>query len=316
NVTTAFNEIQSRTWPPPIRSPQASGGRTLSPKVLVNVIEALIGATFSDTDGSRSGKERHPSPRFSGAADRTSHFDTSADPASNIDAERLIGRTFDQKTLLLKALTLNPAGSQIHVESYQRLEFPGNTVFDLLVVTRPLRDQQSTNTLTQGKLIRLRAALVNAHLLGYFNLHFRLSLQSSTAYTNPETGDFQITTLQSHVSIWHFLSHDFTDLTTAQQECVQQHQNLSASLLDALEYSDSYPWETLLALALAKFHSDMIESVIGAISVDSGGQLQPCEDFLTRIGLMEYLERLIGETSMLYIRGIGTAAGGIERGEL
>ncbi|KAK1089592.1 Dicer-like protein 2 [Friedmanniomyces endolithicus] len=236
--------------------------------------------------------------------------------ASNIDAERLIGRTFDQKTLLLKALTLNPAGSQIHVESYQRLEFPGNTVFDLLVVTRLLRDQQTTNTLTQGKLIRLRAALVNAHLLGYFNLHFRLSLQSSTAYTNPETGDFQITTLQSHVSIWHFLSHDFTDLTTAQQECVQQHQNLSASLQDALEYSDSYPWETLLALALAKFHSDMIESVIGAISVDSGGQLQPCEDFLTRIGLMEYLERLVGETSMLYIRGIGTAAGGIERGEL
>ncbi|KAK1809430.1 Dicer-like protein 2 [Friedmanniomyces endolithicus] len=135
--------------------------------------------------------------------------------ASIIEAERLIGRSFNQKTLLLEALTLSSGSSQFHVDSYQRLEFLGDAVLDLIVMTRLFRNQQSTNTLTQVQ--------------------------------------------------------------------------------DALEYGDSYPWEPLLALHPAKFQSDMIESVISAILVDSGGQLQPCEDFLTRIGLIEYLERLVGE---------------------
>ncbi|KAK1811664.1 Dicer-like protein 2 [Friedmanniomyces endolithicus] len=297
---TVFNEIQSRTWTPPIRSFQVSGGRTLSTKVLADVVEALIGATFLDIDGDLEVARKcicHLLP----AVPLTDPPIPSRPPipaslaASIIEAERLIGRTFNQKTLLLEALTLSSGSSQFHVESYQRLELLGDAVLDLIVMTRLLRDQQSTNTLTQGKSTRLRAALVKTHLLGYFNLHFRLSCQSPTVYTNLETGDFHITTMESHVSLWHFLRHDSTDLTTAQQECVQRYQNLSASLQDALEYSDSYPWETLLALHAAKFHSDMIKSVIGAILVDSGGQLQPCEEFLTRIGLIEYLERLVGE---------------------
>lgn len=97
------------------------------------------------------------------------------------------------------------------------------------------------------------------------------------------------------MSLWHFLRRDSNDLTTAQQECVQRYQNLLASLKDALEYSGSYPWEFLLALHPAKFHSDMMESIIDAMLVDSRGQLQPCECFLTRVGLIEYLERLVRE---------------------
>lgn len=148
-----------------------------------HVVEALISATFSDTDGDLEAARkciRHlvsAVPLTDPPIPTRPQIPASA-AASTIDAERLTGRTFDQKTLLLKALTLNSAGSQTHVESCQRLEFLSDAVFDLLVVTRLLRHQQNTNTLTQSKLTRLRAALVNAHLLGYFNLHFRLSLQS------------------------------------------------------------------------------------------------------------------------------------------
>ena len=291
--------IQSRTWTPPTRSPQASDGRTLSTKVLADVVEALIGATFWDTDGDFEAA-RKCICRLVPAVPSTDPPIPTRPPipanaaASLIEAERFIGRTFNQKTLLLEALTLSSGGSQLHIESYQRLEFLGDAVLDLIVVTCLLR-HQATNTLTQGKLTRLRAALVNGQLLGYFNLHFRLSVQSPTVYTNPDTGDFSITTMESHVSLWHFLRHDSADLATAQQECVRRYQDLSASLRDALEYGSSYPWETLLALHPAKFHSDMIESIIGAILVDSEGQLQPCEDFLTRIGLIGYLERLVRE---------------------
>ncbi|KAK5728169.1 Dicer-like protein 2, partial [Elasticomyces elasticus] len=40
-----------RTWTPPSRSSTASDGRTLPTKVLADVLEALIGATFLDSDG-------------------------------------------------------------------------------------------------------------------------------------------------------------------------------------------------------------------------------------------------------------------------
>ena len=39
----------------------------------------------------------------------------------------------------------------------------------------------------------------------------------------------------------------------------------------------------------------MVESIIGAIFVDSGGQLYPCEDFLTRIGFMGYMQRVVND---------------------
>ncbi|KAK4892582.1 Dicer-like protein 2 [Elasticomyces elasticus] len=287
-----------RTWTPPSRSSTASDGRTLPTKVLADVLEALIGATFLDSDGDLEVARKcihHliPAVPLTDLPVLSRPQIPASAAASIVDVERLIGRTFDQKTLLLQALTLDSAGSQIHVESYQRLEFLGDAVLDLVVVRRLLRHQQTSNRLTQGKLTRLRAALVNAHLLGYFNLRFRLTRQLPTVYTNAETGDFQITTAESHVSLWHFLRHDSTDLTTAQQQCLHRYQDLSVSLQDSLNFGASYPWETLLALHPAKFHSDMIESVIGAIFVDSGGQLQPCEDFLTQIGMIEYLERLV-----------------------
>ena len=292
--------IQYRTWMPPMSGLPSSDSRKLSTKVLADVVEALIGATFLDSDCDLELARKSISclvpavPLTDPPIPARSQLTPNA-AASIVEAERLIGRMFIQKTLLLEALTLTPGGSQLHVESYQRLEFLGDAVLDLIVVVCLIRYQRNIKTLTQGKLTRFRAALVNAHLLGYFNLNFRSSRQSRTVYTNPETGDFHITTMESHISLWQFLRHDSTDLATAQQEGFQRYQNLSDTLQDALECGSSYPWETVLALHPAKFHSDMIESIIGAIFVDSGGQLKPCEDFLTKIGLIGYLERLVKE---------------------
>ena len=39
----------------------------------------------------------------------------------------------------------------------------------------------------------------------------------------------------------------------------------------------------------------MIESLVGAIFVDSGGSFAACESFLARIGLLPYLMRVVGE---------------------
>ena len=289
-----------RSWTLPSWPRQTDSDRTLSTKLLADVVEALIGATFLDTDEDLEAARQCVHRLIPAVPLADSPFQPRpqipANVAANlIEAERLIGRTFQQKTLLLEALTLSSGGSQLRVESYQRLEFLGDAILDLIVVKHLLRLQGNRENLSQGELTRLRASLVNAHLLGYFNLRFGIVFRLPGVYTNPDNGDFSIKTVASHLSLWQLLRHDSSDLITAQQECAQRYQKLSAGLQDVIEHGSSYPWETLLALCPAKFYSDMVESVIGAIFVDSGGQLSPCEDFLTRIGLMDYMHRMVNE---------------------
>jgi len=109
--------------------------QTLSTKVLADVVEPLIGATFLDTDdGLEAARKciRH----LLTAVPLTDPCIPPCLPipaslaASIIEAERLIRRTFNQKTLLLEALTVTSGSSQFHVESYQRLGFLGDAVLD------------------------------------------------------------------------------------------------------------------------------------------------------------------------------------------
>ena len=291
---------QKRSWTLPSRPRQTNSHRTLPTKLLADVVEALIGATFLDTDGDLGAARQCVHRLIPAVPLAVKPFQPrppiSANTAANIvEAEHLIGRTFEQKTLLLEALTLSSGGSQLRVESYQRLEFLGDAVLDLIVVKHLICLRDNTEKLSQGELTRLRASLVNAHLLGYLNLHFRIVSRLPSVYTNPENGNFSVTTVESHLSLWQFLRHDSSDLTAAQQECGQRYQRLSIGLQDVIEHGSSYPWESLLALCPAKFYSDMVESIIGAIFVDSGGQLSPCEDFLTRIGFMGYMQRMVNE---------------------
>jgi dsRNA-specific ribonuclease len=85
-------------------------------KVLADVAEALIGATFLDTEGDLQAARKcihclipavpltdppiSPRPPIPANA-----------AASIIEAEHLTGRTFNQKALLLEALTLSSGGS-------------------------------------------------------------------------------------------------------------------------------------------------------------------------------------------------------------
>lgn len=60
----------------------------------------------------------------------------------------------------------------------------------------------------------------------------------------------------------------------------------------ALGPLQTYPRATLAQLGPPKHYSDLIESTIGAIFMDSGGCLDACEG-LERISLLAYLESFV-----------------------
>jgi dsRNA-specific ribonuclease len=72
---------------------------------------------------------------------------------------------------------------------------------------------------------------------------------------------------------------------------------LCTSILDQLHSSHEYPWPDLLRLSLhkSKFLSDILESVLGAIYIDSSGNLSTCASFISKLGLFTLLDRFLDE---------------------
>ena len=55
----------------------------------------------------------------------------------------------------------------------------------------------------------------------------------------------------------------------------------------AFDYGLVYPWRALAAFAPEKVFSDLIEAVLGAIYIDTNGDLKACVAILRRFGVLE-----------------------------
>lgn len=88
--------------------------------------------------------------------------------------ESILGHTFKDKHLLIKALTHRSIVSEVKsfsLRSYERLEFLGDAILDLLVTERLMRDFDS---LSEGELSKFRSTLVNEETLNEMATHFGL----------------------------------------------------------------------------------------------------------------------------------------------
>ena len=75
------------------------------------------------------------------------------------DIETLIGYTFENKSLLQRALT-HPSYSHIHGgENYQRLEFLGDSIVDFIIADELCKVYPNFD---EGKLTKMRGAIVSA----------------------------------------------------------------------------------------------------------------------------------------------------------
>lgn len=282
-----------RKWSPPYISDadQEQEERVLGTKVLADVVESLVGAAYID-----SGFETARScinvfiPEICALAPQISslqfeHERTTEDAA----AGALIGYQFRNWTLLLEALTHPSCGIDANTESYQRLEFLGDAILDVLISTYLSRCQPE---LSQGQMTRIKAALANSNLLGYVCLRFSMD-RNKVGIKETSRHRFTEERGSERVPLWKFMRHHSPDVVRAHRHTGEVYDQYGAEIDGCLCEGAVYPWRLLSRLDLPKFYSDIVESIFGAIFVDSRGDLSNCERLFERIGLATYASRMI-----------------------
>lgn len=333
-------QLSLKGWRPPYVSdllddqPPKDAKRTLSTKTLADVVEAIIGVSY--VDGGIP-KALQCISLFLGES-QTKSFATVRDvlfsaaepkgmalPKDFQPLEELIGYTFQERALLVEAMThpsYNVGGT---VAGFDRLEFIGDAILDFIVVEE-LYAIVDPKPLENWQMHLLRTALVNADILAFLvmewkchQLRFDVQVNSrgdsgpisdsdhstnsndDTFYHDEDTkngGDSTsppLTRTEISLPLWSFMRQSSSELVIERQATKARHTELRVPILHALETGTHYPWALLARLHAQKFHSDLYEALVGAIWVDSGPGFGACREFVEKSGVLPYLRRLLRE---------------------
>ncbi|KAJ9270498.1 hypothetical protein DTO212C5_3287 [Paecilomyces variotii] len=279
----------------PVMETDVPRERELSTKVLADVVEALIGAAFIDGGVGKAIRCLRlflPDFEWWPLDDRINQlYDAVPEesrPFSHLSqVERVIGHTFTKRALLVEALT-HPCSRDDYM-SYQRLEFLGDSVLDH-IVTRMLF---SSGEIPHAEMHVMRTALVNADFLAFLCLDTSLD-ETRWEITNPDMPGESMKEIIRKTYLWQFMRHSTSpEIKAAQQTTSARFMEHRQEIYDALYSSETYPWALLSRLEADKFFSDIIESLLGAIFVDSHGSMDACHHFLEKIGLLQYMQRIL-----------------------
>lgn len=284
--------------------------RTLSTKVLADVVEALIGAAFLDGG---IPKAIHCISLFLPemdwqplATERAVLFDAApADvplPSTLGPLETLLGYAFTKKSLLVEAMTHASYNAPGHSASLERLEFLGDALLDNIVVTRLFA---ADPPLAHFDMHLLRTALVNGDFLAFLALEWSAPATVVEAVPPPPPPlalsphrrpgldpPVVLVASEARTSLWRFLRYSSPELGAEGRAAEGRHAAVRAEVLAALRGGECYPWALLARLRAQKFFSDVVEAIVGAVWVDSGSTAA-CEGLLGRLGVMGYLERAL-----------------------
>jgi dsRNA-specific ribonuclease len=295
-------------WKPPtiysVSKSKPPGERDISSKTLADVIEALLGAAFFD------GKEESivhllnmllPELRWTPLSQRHQILFDAAHVAAAASGFRLpayfsilvstVGYEFRLPYLLLTAVTHPSCLSHDLIPSYQRLEFLGDSMLDF-IVTSCIREHASN--LTVGGMHLVRTTVVNADFLAFCCMNNTIPVPHVEIVSGMHDLDFASVETNRDMAIWHFMRHNHAyELVKAQKATFARFQRLREDISSALNGGSAHPWTLLAGLDAPKFFSDLIESILGAIYIDSSGSEEKCIQFLEHVGIMPYLKRLL-----------------------
>jgi dsRNA-specific ribonuclease len=271
------------------------GTREMSSKTIADVVESLIGAGWKMGGYPISlsiikvflSEVDLPSLEVG----RAQLFDVEpADmplPADLHHLETLAGYSFKKKSLLVQSVSHGSYSTA--AASYERLEFLGDTILEIIIVTELLAYEDE---LSHSLMHLYRTALVNGDYLSFIALEWSITQKRKDLEEDPISG--LITEVESKFSLplWRFMRHGSFDIGNRQREVERRHQSLRRDILHAIESGTHYPWALMAKLHANKFYSDIVESLLGAVWVDSGS-MDACKKVLDRMGILKYLRRLI-----------------------
>ncbi|TQW00009.1 hypothetical protein V2A60_005422 [Cordyceps javanica] len=272
---------------------QPPSKRNLSTKVLADVVEALVGVAY--TVGGIP-KAIQCLSIFLKECDWIDPIDAReeffsfapnhcADSAYLHTLEELVDYSFTKKSLLLEATTHASYIGDMSGRSWERLEFLGDAVLDYIIVEKLINHSPP---LPHSRMHMIKTAMVNKDFLAFVSLEEHELSQTESLVTQDGT----ILMENKRTALWKFIRHTSSGIGPAQLETAKRHVKFRDAILQAIRESDHYPWHILVKLHASKFYSDMIEALVGAIWVDSGS-LEPCKAFLTRVGMLPYLDRIL-----------------------
>jgi endoribonuclease Dicer len=272
----------------------------LSTKMLADVCESLIGAAY-EHGGIALGLEtirlfglglyRWDSiPECINAA--LSRVELVNDlPSQLMLVEEMLGYQFTRPILQVEALTHGSfTGDIVDTVSYERLEFLGDAVLDM-IVTDYLYHAEGKNY-GPGQMHLRKESLVNSHILAYICLKTFVGVDTTMPAWNMQDGVFLTAETQRiylHQCLLHSSPLVLDDLNVASAR-FEKHGD---AIGRALEKAHIYPWAALTRLQAPKFISDLVESLLGAVFLDSNGNLDVVRGVLRHLGYMDIMERIV-----------------------
>ncbi|KAF2172879.1 hypothetical protein M409DRAFT_16833 [Zasmidium cellare ATCC 36951] len=297
-------------WRPPYLTEllaKAPETRHMSTKTLADVVEALIGAAFVDGGLPKSltcistllPLERwHPPTQ---CFDNLLH-DLHPSKSTHLALlERLVGHEFQHPTLLLEAITHVSYPYNRTGLSYERLEFLGDSVLDLIITPKLFAHRRE---LRHWELHRIHEALVNSHFLGYCCMAYAIEEEKFDVVV---VQDKSTTTTTTTTATRHKIKpstrrvhlHDFLKLSAQliphRRKALDLFQTLQPSLQESLQSGKEYPWPALVALNPPKYFCDIVEAILGALYIDTRGDLSVCEAFVSKLGILDHMDRILDE---------------------
>lgn len=271
------------------------GSRKISSKTLADVVEALIGASYIDggickalqcismfiDDMEWDGICKNRNTLY-----HLSRDGVQVQPELQL-LEKLAGYTFTRKSLLVEAVTHPSCSFDRSSRAYERLEFIGDAILDYIIVQKLFRMEPQ---LPHQSIHLLKSAMVNADFLAFLCLHHRTPVGEALGTSEIEAVEDEATPIS--LAIWNFMRHSSEPIGVEQNDTRKRFEQLGPGILAALMQAAVYPWALLANIQLKKFYSDLVESLLGAIWVDSGS-IEECEAFLETLGLLPILKRLV-----------------------
>ncbi|KAI6147431.1 hypothetical protein BKA82DRAFT_4153541 [Pisolithus tinctorius] len=296
----------SRMEVPPSEEPVAESGKSnneteqLSTKMLADVVESLIGAAYLHGGfnlGIECARLFQLGLSLTGLEDNVEKILGRVEPSADLSGqlvhvEQMIGYTFQRKLLLIEALTHASYHFDTQTVSYERMEFLGDALLDMFVIDYLYHFPG--RAFTPGQMHIFKAATVNTYSLAYRCL--QLSVEVDASMPMPDArGRITLQHKTNRVHLYQCLLHSSTVVLEDQKLSFRRFENYSAEIEEALNVGKVFPWAALTRLQPPKFLSDMIESIIGAVYLDSGGNIETVRTLLRTLGIMDCLERVVRE---------------------
>ena len=198
-----------------------------------------------------------------------------------VHLQHLLGYQFANPKILLEAVTANaPLHRDLSDLGIRKLELLGDAVLELILLKKIFEQPRSLMSHEYGYF---KDAFCSRRFLAYVCMAFRVE---TNAYQAASTTPVVSTTIR----LADFLKFDHApDAVQHMYDAYQVYETARPAIETAFLQGSAFPWVELSALQVPHGFSDLIESLLGALYVDSGGDLAVCEAFVSRLGILPIL---------------------------